>query len=267
MPSADAAFAGSIPALYDRCLGPMLFEPFAEDMAGRAATFRPKMILETAAGTGILTERLAAFMPHAGITATDLNPDMLMLARREKDHEPQVRYERADALGLPFLDESFDLVVCQFGVMFYPDRVQAHRETRRVLRPEGTYLFSVWDGIDANPVSKCVAAAVTRIFPDNPPSFLNRVPFGYSDWAQIEADLHAGGFDQVGIETVAKTSRTTAEDAATGLCCGSPLRAEIEARAPGRVEEVAGAVAEDLRALWGAGAVEQPMSALAILAR
>jgi ubiquinone/menaquinone biosynthesis C-methylase UbiE len=265
MPNNDAAFGGSIPALYDRCLGPMLFEPYAEDMAGRAAALQPGRILETAAGTGILTERLAAFNPVVEIVATDLNPDMLALAV-ERDHEPQVTLQQADAEALPFPDGSFDLVVCQFGVMFYPDRVAAHREARRVLKPGGRYLFNCWDSVDANPIVEQVVAALAQLFPEDAPGFLSRVPFGYHDRARIEADVRSGGFKTVEIETVVKTSRTTAEDAATGLCCGSPLRGEIEARAPGRLDEITAAVVAQLRSLSGSDRLEQPMSALVVTA-
>ncbi len=265
MPSDDAAFAGSIPALYDRCLGPMLFEPYAEDLAARAAALRPGRVLETAAGTGIVTEQLAAAMPDIELIATDLNSDMLALAKHRK-LPPGVLFQPADAQNLPFPDASFDLVVCQFGVMFYPDRVQAHRETRRVLRPRGRYLFNVWDALAANPICDQVAGAVARLFPDDPPSFLSRAPFGYHELERIEADLRAGGFDRIGIETVGRTSRTTAQHAAIGLCCGSPLRAEIDARAPGGLDEVTAAAAAELRSTWGSGMIEEPMSALVVLA-
>ena len=265
MPTSDAAFRGSIPALYDRCLGPMLFEPYAEDLAGRAAALRPGRVLETAAGTGIVSERLAAFLPHAELVATDLNPDMLALAS-ERDHHPRVLFQQADAQHLPFPDGSFDLVVCQFGVMFYPDRVAAHREARRVLKPGGRYLFNSWDRLEANPIAARVVAALAGMFPDDPPGFLGRVPFGYHDRMRIEADLRSGGFGNVAIEAVAKTSRTTAREAALGLCCGSPLRAEIEERAPGRLDEIAAAVASELALLGDGDQLEQPMSALVTLA-
>lgn len=260
MPSTDAAFAGSIPALYDRCLGPMLFEPYAEDIASRASAFAPARILETAAGTGIVTERLAAFMPGVEIVATDLNPDMLAVAQSRVNH-PGVRFQPADAQDLPFPDASFDLVVCQFGVMFFPDRVRAHREARRVLRPGGRLLFNAWDALAANPIAEHLAEAVARLFPADPPGFLGRVPFGYHERDRIVADLRAAGFKRVEIETVTKTSRTSAADAATGLCCGSPLRAEVETRAPGRLEEITEAVAAELRSVAGSDRLEQPMSA------
>jgi SAM-dependent methyltransferase len=236
MGNSDSAFAGSIPEYYHRCLGPFLFEPYAEDLTRRAAALRPGRILETAAGTGIVTAALARALPEAEIVATDLNPDMLAVAAANIP-SPRIRFLPADAQSLPFTDARFDLVVCQFGAMFFPDRVAAYREARRVLKPGGTLLFNVWDRLDANPASMAVAEAVAALFPDDPPGFLSRVPFGYHDKARVEADLRAAGFGSVEAQTVAKRSRGAALDLAPGLCQGSPLRAEIEARAPDRLDE------------------------------
>jgi SAM-dependent methyltransferase len=236
MQATDTVFAGSIPDLYDRCLGPFLFEPYAADLAARARILEPRRILETAAGTGIVSAALAAALPEAEIVATDLNPGMLEVAAAKLD-SARVTFAPADAQSLPFPDARFDLVVCQFGAMFFPDRVAAYREARRVLKPGGAFLFNVWDRLDANPASQTIADAVAGLFPDDPPGFLGRVPFGYHDKARVEADLRAAGFAEVEAETVAKRSRGAALDVAPGLCQGSPLRAEIEARAPERLEE------------------------------
>jgi ubiquinone/menaquinone biosynthesis C-methylase UbiE len=261
MTSADALFSGSIPALYDRHLGPLLFEPYASDMAARAAALDPRRILETAAGTGIVTEALVRALPRAEIVATDLNQAMLDVAAGRVE-SPRVTFREADAQSLPFPDASFDLVVCQFGVMFFPDRIGAYREARRVLKPGGRFLFNAWDRIENNPVSAALAAAVAEIFPQDPPTFLNRVPFGYHDKARIEADLRAAGFEAIEAETVGKRSRIgSAREAAIGLCHGSPLRAEIEERGPDRLDEATEAAAAALSRLSGADGAEMPMSA------
>jgi ubiquinone/menaquinone biosynthesis C-methylase UbiE len=268
MQSSDAAFSGSIPALYDRCLGPFLFEPYARDLAERVAAIAPRRILETAAGTGIVTAAIVREVPDAEIVATDLNEAMLAVAA-ERVRSPAVTFRQADAQELPFGDGSFDLVVAQFGAMFFPDRVGAYREARRVLKRGGLFLFNVWDSLEANPASAAAAAAVAELFPADPPSFLSRVPFGYHDPLRIEKDLHAAGFDEVVIETVAARSRTRdPADAATGLCMGSPLRAEIEARDPARLQEAADAAGAALRGLAGPdGTLDVPMSALVVSAR
>ena len=265
MVSSDTVFAGSIPELYDRCLGPLLFEPYAEDLADRAAATGARQILETAAGTGIATAALARALPAAEIVATDLNPAMLEAAAARLA-SPRVRFAPADAQALPFPDAAFDLVVCQFGAMFFPDRVAAHREARRVLRPGGALLFNVWDRIEANPGSQAVAEAVAALFPDDPPGFLGRVPFGYHDRARAEADLRAAGFFAVESETVAKRSRGRALELASGLCQGSPLRSEIEARAAERVDEATAAAAAALAGLYG-DPVDCAMSAHVFAAR
>lgn len=261
----DAAFAGSIPEFYDRCLGPFLFEPYAEDLAGRAATRGARHILETAAGTGIVTAALARALPEAEIVATDLNPDMLRVAARKLD-SPRVTFVPADAQALPFPDSGFDLVVCQFGAMFFPDRIAAYREARRVLRPGGTFLFNVWDRLEANPASQAVSDAVASLFPDDPPGFLRRVPFGFHDKSAIDADLRAAGFTAVEAQTLGKRSRGSARDLAPGLCQGSPLRAEIEARAPDRLDEATEAALAALVRLHG-DPVDAPMSAHILTAR
>ncbi len=249
MSSTDTAFSGSIPALYDRFLGPFLFEPYALDLAQRAAALAPRRILETAAGTGIVTQALVEALPEAEVVATDLNQPMLDVAARRVS-SPRVSFRAADAQSLPFGDGEFDLVVCQFGAMFFPDRVLAYREAKRVLRPGGRLLFNVWDRIEENPGSRAVADAVAALFPDDPPGFLRRVPFGYHDRPRIEADLRAAGFADVSIETVRKRAPAgKASEAAAGLCRGSPLGAEIEVRAPERLDEAGEAATAAVEAL------------------
>ena len=173
--SGDRAFVGPIPELYDRYLGPMLFEPFALDLAGRFAGFEGAL-LETAAGTGRVTRALAQLAgPGATITATDLNEPMLARAAQIV-LAPNIRWRQADAQALPFDDESFDAVVCQFGVMFFPDKAAGFREARRVLKPRGQFVFNVWDSLAANTITRVVVAAVASLFPDDPPRFLERTP-------------------------------------------------------------------------------------------
>ena len=263
--SADAGFTGSIPAIYDRCLGPMLFEPYAIDLADRTGALRPQKILETAAGTGIVTARICEVIHDAEIVATDLNQAMLDVAASRVD-SPLVQFRAADAQDLPFADQSFDMLVCQFGFMFFPDRARAYREARRVLKDGGHLLFNVWDRLDRNPASAIVTQAVAALFPADPPSFLRRVPFGYGDTAQIEADVRMAGFAAVRVETVALRSAVTAEDAAEGLCQGTPLRFEIEERDASRLDEATAASAKALRSLSGSDALDLPMSAHVITA-
>lgn len=267
MDNKDAAFSGSIPNLYHEHLGPLLFRPYAEDMARRVAALAPRRILETAAGTGIVTEAMAEAVPEAEIVATDLNQAMLDVAAA-RIGAPNVAFRQADAQSLPFEDGSFDAVVTQFGVMFFPDRIGAYREVLRVLKPGGAFLFNVWDSLDANPVSEAIQTKVAELFPGDPPSFLRRVPFGYHDKVRIEADLREAGFTQIGSETVGARSRIgSARQAATGLCRGSSLAAEIEAHGPDALDRAVGAVEEALERLAGPDGIDAAMSAHVFTAR
>ena len=258
MPSTDTVFAGSIPELYDRFLGPLLFQPFAAEVAARVSRWKPEHILETASGTGIVTEAVHNAAPSARIVATDLNQAMLDVATRRVKSD-RVCFLVADAQHLPFADESFDLVLCQFGLMFFPDKAKANSEARRVLKPGGHYLLVIWDSLDRNPVSHTLADAVAAEFPDDPPRFLERAPFGYADYDRIERDMRAGGFTDISIETVQLSSRVSAEGAARGMCLGSPLTAEIEERGKGAVGRATAAAERALQKFEGQ---DVPMSAI-----
>jgi ubiquinone/menaquinone biosynthesis C-methylase UbiE len=262
MTATDTVFAGSIPARYDRYLGPLLFEPYAAIVAQRAQVLQPKRILEVAAGTGIVTAALQRALPNAEIVATDLNPAMLEIAAGKVPPE-SVRFQAADALDLPFGEGEFDLVVSQFGVMFYPDKAKGNSEARRELREGGTYLAVIWDRLDRNPVSHKLAEILADEFPEDPPRFLERAPFGYADQAQIERDMRAAGFNDIAIEVVAATSRVDARSAAYGMCCGSPMTAEIEERGPDALDR---AVEASEHALQQFDGLDTAMSALFVTA-
>jgi len=263
MKATDKLFAGSIPALYDRYLGPMIFEPYAQDLAHRMSGLRAGRVLEIAAGTGIVTRAMRRALPDTvEIVATDLNQPMLDYAAAIETLAG-VTWRAADALVLPFGDASFDAVVCQFGVMFFPDRRAAYREALRVLKPGGKFLFDVWDKIEENHFTHIVTESVAALFPDDPPRFMERTPHGYFDKAVIEADLKAAGFGRIVIETVAKTSRAASHrDPAIGFCQGTPMRNEIEQRAPGRLDELTEVAAKALAARFGQGPIEAKIQAI-----
>jgi ubiquinone/menaquinone biosynthesis C-methylase UbiE len=263
----DAVFAGSVPALYDHHLGPLLFEPFAADLAGRLADLREGRLLEVAAGTGVVTRALLQALPASvEIVATDLYQAMLDVATA-RIRAPNVTFRQADALALPFGDASFDAVVCQFGAMFFRDKRAGYREARRVLKPGGRFLFNVWDRIEENEVTRIATDAVAALFPHDPPSFFNRVPHGYHDTAAISEELRSAGFTQVEVETVERRSRAPSpREPAVGLCQGTPLRNEIEARDPGRLEEATDAAEKALAERFGRGPVENRMRAHVVTA-
>ncbi len=232
MPESDKVFAGSVPENYDRYLVPLIFQAYADDMARRVAARSPKAVLETAAGSGAVTRAVAAVLPaDAAYTVTDLNPPMLDHARRRQADDARITWRQADALALPFQDGSFDVVCCQFGAMFFPDRVKGYREARRVLKPNGVFIFSVWDRIEENVFADEIVNALAGLFPQDPPRFLARTPHGYHDVTEIRRDVEQAGFSDIRIETRAEQSRAASPwDAVIGLCQGSPMRGEIEAR-------------------------------------
>jgi ubiquinone/menaquinone biosynthesis C-methylase UbiE len=267
MAESDKLFEGSIPALYERHLGPMLFEPYAADLAERVARLAPSRLLETAAGTGIVTRALLRRLPaQSAIIATDLNQPMLDHAAKQTG-APNVSFRQADAQALPFEAASFDVVLCQFGVMFFPDKLAAYREAARVLRPSGHFLFSVWDSLEENEFPRVVTEALATLFPEDPPRFLARTPHGYHDFAAIEATLRQAGFTDVRTDPVPLPSRPASlEAAAIGFCQGSPLRNEIEAKGPGSLEKATQAALAALTARFGDDPPEGRMQAHVIAA-
>jgi len=267
MSETDKIFSGSIPALYDRYLGPLLFEPYATDIAGRLSNLTEGRLLETAAGTGIVTRALARAFPYeVQIVATDLSQPMIDHAATQLSSS-RVRWQQADALGLPFEDISFDAVVCQFGVMFFPDKIKAYREVLRVLKPGARFVFNVWDRIEENEFAHLVTGAVKDLFPQDPPMFLARTPYGHHNPEKIRNELQQAGFTEVKCETVVRRSQAgSARDRAIGYCQGTPLRNEIEARDAGRLREATDAAAKSIAARFGVGPVDGKIQAHVIVA-
>ncbi|HKY96004.1 MAG TPA: methyltransferase domain-containing protein [Kiloniellales bacterium] len=269
MAESDKAFVGSIPEIYDTYLVPLIFEPYAADLARRVAALRPQAVLETAAGTGVVARALAPQLPAgASYTVTDLNQPMLDRARQHLSGDKRLAWRQADALSLPFEDGSFDAVCCQFGVMFFPDRVAGHREALRVLKPGGRLLFNVWDDIAHNDFARLSNAAAIEIFPDDPPLFLERAPHGYHDEARLRADLETAGFGDIRFDTVTHRSEaSSARHAVVGYVQGSPLRSDIEKRNPQLLERVTDRAAELVAQQHGTGAVSGRMQAIVVTAR
>jgi ubiquinone/menaquinone biosynthesis C-methylase UbiE len=268
-PNGDPLFAGSIPELYDRHLVPLIFEPYAHDLAHRLTAEPARTVLEIAAGTGVATRAMADHLPHSvSITATDLNRPMV-------DHAAHLGTSRAvtwlaaDALALPFPDGAFDAVVCQFGVMFFPERIKAYHQIARVLQPGGLFLFNVWDRLEANEFAHAVTDGVARVFPGDPPRFLPRTPHGYYEEAVIQAELEAAGF-----EVPARFDMLEARSVAAGpdipaiaYCQGTPLRNEIEERDPASLAVATATAADVVRDRFGERDVDGRIRGFAISAR
>jgi len=268
MLEADKEFSGSIPESYDRHMVPLIFEPYAADLARRVASLSPDAVLEIAAGTGVVTRALAPKLPpHARYVVSDLNQPMLDYAASRQPPDSRITWRQADAMALPFDDAAFDVVFCQFGAMFFPDRRVAYREARRVLKRGGHFLFSVWDRIEENVFADDVTNALARVFPDDPPRFMARTPHGYHDTALISRELEGAGFSGVVIETRAELSRAPSPRIpAVAYCQGTVLRTEIEAREAGKLQAATDYCAAVIAQKHGSGAVAAKIQAHVIAA-
>lgn len=261
--TSDVTWSGSMPEVYDRLLGPITFQPYADHLAGLATRLQPARVLELAAGTGLVTSALISALPTATVTATDLNAGMVDYGRAQV---PAATWRTADAQEVPFADSSFDLVVCQFGVMFFPDKARAYAEMARVLEPGGRCLFSSWDVLSTSSFETAVLSAAATVLPEDPPSFLERVPHGYADPDRIRADVCAAGFEVESLERVVLTATApSAGTVAEGYCLGSPLRFELEER--GSLAELTAAIAEVMTERLGAGPVTGEMAAFIVTGR
>lgn len=258
--ASTSAFSGSVPANYETYLGPLFFEPYALDLVARIKG-HPQQVLELACGTGRVTKHLMAKLGSgAKLVATDLNEAMLSTAKAII-HDERIEWRAADAQNLPFQNEGFDLIVCQYGVMFFPDKPKAFAEAARVLKRGGVYLFNTWDHLRHNHLSKHAQEVLEKLFPSNPPPFLTKGPYSYFNQKQIKQDLHGAGFSEIEIETVALTgTATTAEEAANGMIDGTPISGYLaEQNAP------ASAVKEELKTVlidhYGGRNLQLPMQA------
>lgn len=268
MLNTDKTFTGSIPKLYDEYLVPLIFEPYAADLVNRLRSRSLTRVLEIAAGTGVVTRAMSSELEEGlSIVATDLNQAML-------DHASAIGTKRtvvwrqADAMELPFLDGEFDAVICQFGVMFFPDKAKAYSEAHRVLKPGGIFVFNVWDRVEENEFANTVTTALESMFPEDPPRFLARTPHGYYDRSIIERDLASGGFSKSAqIVTAAARSRASSPSVpAIAYCQGTPLRNEIEARNASRLAEATEVAATAIAQQYGSGAVDGKIQAHVVTA-
>ena len=262
MEATDKLFSGSIPEIYDRLFVPLIFQPYANDLAERIARTDPENVLETAAGTGVLTRAMVSRLPaRTRIVATDLNQPMLdhaMTKQAQPDQvTAQVTWRQADALALPFGNQEFDVVACQFGAMFFPDKIKGFSEARRVLTPRGHFFFNVWDRIGSNEFADVVTQALATLFPQDPPMFMARTPHGYNDVGKIRDELSAAGFTNISAETVDHRSKAASpRDVAVAYCQGTPLRTEIETRDASLLEKATEIAADALARRFGNGPVD-----------
>ena len=259
----SAAFIGSIPKDYDEGLGPIIFDYYAKVMAQRAAAGPINRVLETACGTGIVTRALRdALPPTAHLTATDLNADMLTVARAKIRPGEAVEFQTADGTALTFPDASFDATICQFGMMFYPDKDKGFREAHRVLVPGGRYLFSVWDAHRHNPFGRITHAVIGSFFSTDPPQFYV-VPFSYHAIDPIKESLIAAGFLGITISVLRREQPVPDFTAFTrGVVFGNPVLDQIMQRGGVEPGEVQNAVAAAMRKEFGQEPAVMPLQAI-----
>mgnify|MGYP002713204825 CR=1 FL=1 len=264
-PESDRSFTEDVARFYESTLVPMIFLPYARDLALRALQLQPDAVLEVACGTGVVTRALARVLDDAcEIYATDLNEAMVSHAEQVGTSRP-VEWSSADVMTLPFEDDSFDIVVCQFSIMFFPDRVAAYREIRRVLRPGGTFLFNVWKRIEENEFADVVTRALCDRYPADPPAFLERTPHGHGSSIEIRSEISAAGFARCELIPREDVSHASGPDVpAIAYCQGTPIRNEIEVREPGGLEEATAQAAAALRDRFGEGPIEARISAVVV---
>lgn len=268
MSTNSSSFVGDIPGHYDNGLGPNIFMDYADRLANLCCNSEVKNVIELAAGTGIVSRKLRDKLPpDAQLMVTDLNPPMLEVAKGKFSEGENVEFGVANAMNLPFSDDVFDLMVCQFGVMFFPDKPASYREAARVLKPGGRYVFNVWSAMSENPFSEMAHDVGVQFFPDDPPGFY-KVPFHYGDPEAVRADLAAGGWQDVEHETIQLNKTIVNPEAfATALVYGNPLIDEIRERGGVSPKEVASEMLSALTTAFGSSGMKMPLSATTFACR
>lgn len=263
MTSSHSTFTGEIPQNYEKYLGPLIFQEYAEDLSRRIIVPDAGVVLETAAGTGMATRQLrAAIQNNVRIVVTDLNEDMLDVARKKFESHDNIEFQTANALQLPFDDSVFDAVVCQFSVMFFPDKLSALQEAARVLKTDGVFLFNVWDSFEHNHLIRTVNKTIAEHLPESPPDFFN-TPYGYHEIDVIKNLLYEAGFGDLEISVLPRTSKAaTAQQVALGYVLGTPVRLQIEKSAPGALSDIVDAVEHAVGAEFGNTNISAKMQAI-----
>lgn len=264
----NSAFIGEIPGNYEKYLGPLIFREYAEDLANRVSIPTGGILLETAAGTGMATRQLRnAIDQDIKIVVTDLNEDMLNVARSKFGNDENVAFQTANALDLPFDDSSFDAIVCQFSVMFYPDKLLALQEAARVLKAGGAFYFNIWDSFEHNHLVRSVNQTVIECLPENPPTFF-QVPYGYHDIDVIKDLLFQAGFGAIDISILPRTSLATeARHVALGYVMGNPTCTHIQQTAPEALASVLDAVEQAIGKEFGFTSINAKMQAIVFQAQ
>jgi ubiquinone/menaquinone biosynthesis C-methylase UbiE len=245
MAASNVSFSGSIPENYERYLGPFIFEPYAVDVVSRIHVQKVKKVLELACGTGRVTKHLVQTLPDAEIVASDFNPDMIAIAENNAKSD-NIKWMTIDMQDIPFDDNHFDLVVCQFGIMFVPDKQKAFQEIHRVLKTGGVLLLNAWDALTKNPPFTIANLIVNSFFTTDPVLFYH-VPFSYHDETEMKHHLAEAGFHSAVIKLVPKICVSdSAAHAVKGLLEGNPVFAFIQERNPAVLPDIRKKLEEEL---------------------
>jgi len=245
---------------YDRYLGPFLFEPFALDLVNRIAAKNYENVLELACGTGRVTRHLRRVLPKAKIVATDSHGDMIRVASQQLPDE-NIQWQVADAQQLDFGDASFNLIVCQFGLMFMRDRSKVLAEIYRILKPGGKFIFNTWDKIENNGAIYLGNQIICSYFPEHPPTNY-RLPFTLHQPDLLETNLLATSFKNIKVGAVEKEGISpSAKDAAIGIVEGNPVYNLIVQKDPNLVEVISSAVEQKIAEAYGEHPLKTPLRA------
>ena len=256
-----AGYVGDVAIAYDRDLGHVLFEHYAADIARRATERPVRHMLEIAAGTGIVSRQLRNALPKdALLTAIDISDSMMDVARTKFLPHEQVTFQIADATALPFDNEAFEAVVCQFAVMFF-DKDAAFREVHRTLKPGGRYLFSVWDSRRYNPFASLTFEVMKQFFPSNPPRFLED-PVSCFEIDPIKETLIRSGFGRIVISVQPREYDIMDVPAFARGIIFCPIIEEIRERGGVDPERIVEALAEAMTREYGYNPTRYPMQAI-----
>ncbi len=267
MSSSHSKFTGEIPKYYEKYLGPLIFKEYAEDLAHRVSVPSNGVILEIAAGTGMATRKLRdTVSSDVHIIATDITNDMLDMAKKKFDDNDNIEFQLANAIDLPFEDSKFDVLVCQFSLMFFPNKIEALKEAKRVLKPGGTFIFNVWDSFKHNDFVRIVNQTVVNCLPFEPPIFFS-VPFGFYNIEVIKELLYEAGFTELEIAVLPKISKSNeARDVASGFVLGTPVRLQIEESAEEPLEKIVDIVERSIGDEFGYNSLEANIQAIVFTA-
>jgi ubiquinone/menaquinone biosynthesis C-methylase UbiE len=253
-------FEASVALNYEKYTGPATLEPFALDLAGRLNDETLKNVLEIACGTGRVTRHLVQHIPPRGtLIATDISADMIEVARSVVTNE-KISWQVADAQELPFDDDSFDHVVCQFGLMFFPDKSKALREIYRVLRQGGKFLFNVWDSVEKNPRTVVFKKILDEQFDDAPAE--TRLPHSLHDKNLLRRLLEDAGFNNIGIEEVTLTGYQHPDDTIAGFSKGAMVNKFLSTKTELQRTALNKRLKEELINTFGKDGMRFPMRAI-----